>query len=156
VPFIIAWPGKLPAGKTYDHPVISLDILPTACALAGANKPANVDGVNLMPYLLGEKQTAPHEALYWRFGPQKAIRKGDWSLVDWRDFDKKTDSGWQLYDLSKDIGQQKNLAATHPKLVAELTQAWQKWDAQNVAPLWHGGTTEDPTAPPEPKEDKKK
>jgi arylsulfatase A-like enzyme len=156
VQFIIACPGKLPAGKTYDHPVISLDILPTACALASANKPANVDGVNLMPYLLGEKQTAPHEALYWRFGPQKAIRKGDWSLVDWRDFDKKTDSGWQLYDLSKDIGQQKNLAATHPKLVAELTQAWQKWDAQNVAPLWHGGTTEDPTAPPEPKEDKKK
>src|SRR6516165_8283508 len=69
VPFFIAWPGKLPAGKTYDRPVIALDILPTACALAGAKTPDNVDGVNLMPYLRGENKAAPHEALYWRFGP---------------------------------------------------------------------------------------
>ena len=122
MPFFIVWPGKLPAGKTYDRPVISLDILPTACALAGVKTPANVDGVNLMPYLLGKNKADPHEALYWRFGPQKAIRKGNWSLVDWRNFETKTNSGWQLYDLSKDIGQQNNLAAKHPELVAELSQ----------------------------------
>jgi arylsulfatase A-like enzyme len=147
VPFFIAWPGKLPAGKTYDHPIIALDILPTACALAGVKTPGNVDGVNLMPYLLGEKQAAPHDALYWRFGPQKAIRKGNWSLVDWRDFETKTSSGWHLFDLAKDIGQQNDLAAQRPDLVAELSQAWRRWDAQNIAPLWHGGVTEDPTAP---------
>jgi arylsulfatase A-like enzyme len=147
VPFFIAWPGRLPAGKTYDHPVIALDILPTACALAGAKIPDNVDGVNLLPHLLGENKVAPHEGLYWRFGPQKAIRKGNWSMVDWRDFEKKTNSGWQLFDLAKDIGQQNDLAARHPEIVAELSQAWQRWDAQNVAPLWHGGVTEDPTAP---------
>ena len=101
-----------------------------------------------MPHLLGQKKAAPHDALYWRFGPQKAIRKGDWSLVDWRDFENKTSSGWQLFDLSKDIGQQTDLARTHPDRVAELSQAWQRWDAQNMAPLWHGGPTEDPTAPP--------
>ena len=129
----MAWPGKLPANKTYDRPVITLDILPTACALAGVKTPENADGVNLMPYLLGENKAAPHEALYWRFGPQKAIRKGNWSLVDFRDFQKKTDSGWQLFDLDKDIGQQNNIAAEHPKLVAELSQAWQRWDAQNIA-----------------------
>jgi arylsulfatase A-like enzyme len=157
VPFFIAWPGKLPAGKTYDHPVIALDVLPTACAVAGVKTPANVDGVNLMPYLLGENKAAPHEALYWRFGPQKAVRKGNWSLVDWRDFEKKTNSGWELYDLSKDVGQQHNLAARHPEVVAELSRAWQRWDAQNVAPLWHGGTTEDPTAPkPPPKKESNK
>jgi arylsulfatase A-like enzyme len=148
VPFFVAWRGKLPAGKTYDQPVIALDILPTACALAGAKTPKNVDGVDLMPYLLGENKAAPHEALYWRFGPQKAIRKGDWSLVDWRDFEKKTDSGWQLFDLSKDVGQQNDLAKKYPEKVAELSNAWQRWNAQNVAPLWHGGVTEDPTAPP--------
>ena len=147
MPFFIAWPGKLPAGKTYDQPVIALDILPTACTLAGVKTPKNVDGVNLLPHLLGEVKTPPHEALHWRFGPQKAIRKGNWSLVDHRDFAKKTNSGWELYDLSKDVGQQNNVAAKHPDLVAELTQAWQRWDAQNVAPLWHGGATEDPTAP---------
>jgi arylsulfatase A-like enzyme len=147
VPFFIAWPGKLPAGKTYDCPVISLDILPTACAVAGAKTPAGVDGVNLLPYLRGENQAVPHDALYWRFGPQKAIRKGDWTLVDWRDFAKKTSSGWQLFDLSKDIGQQHDVAAAHPDLVADLSRAWQRWDAGNIAPRWHGGTTEDPTAP---------
>ena len=150
VPFIMAWPGKLPANKTYDRPVITLDILPTACALAGVKTPENADGVNLMPYLLGENKAAPHEALYWRFGPQKAIRKGNWSLVDFRDFQKKTDSGWQLFDLDKDIGQQNNIAAEHPKLVAELSQAWQRWDAQNIAPKWRGSSTEDPTSPNKP------
>jgi arylsulfatase A-like enzyme len=125
--------------------------------VAGVKTPANVDGVNLMPYLLGENKAAPHEALYWRFGPQKAVRKGNWSLVDWRDFEKKTNSGWELYDLSKDVGQQHNLAARHPEVVAELSRAWQRWDAQNVAPLWHGGTTEDPTAPkPPPKKESNK
>ena len=147
VPFFVAWPGKLPAGKTYDPPVIALDILPTACAAAGAKTPADIDGVNLLPYLRGDKQTAPHDALFWRFGPQKAVRKGNWSLVDWRDFQKQTSSGWQLYDLSKDIGQEHNVAAQHPDVVRDLSQAWQRWDARNIAPLWHGGTTEDPTAP---------
>lgn len=147
VPFFIAYKGKLPAGKTYDQPVIALDILPTTCALAKAKAPSNVDGVDLMPYLTGEKAGPPHDALYWRFGPQKAVRKGNWSLVDWRDFEKKTDSGWQLFDLDKDIGQKNDLASKHPQIVAELSQAWQRWDAQNIAPLWHGGTTEDPTAP---------
>lgn len=152
VPFFLAWRGQLPAGKTYNHPVISLDILPTACALAGVTTPKNVEGVNLMPYLLGENKAAPHEALYWRFGPQKAIRKGNWSLVDWRDFEKKTNSGWELYDLAKDIGQQNNVASEYPQVVAELRQAWERWDGQNIAPRWHGGPTEDPTAPkPGPK-----
>ena len=101
VPFFVSWPGKLPAGKTYDQPVITLDILPTACAVAGAKADADFDGVNLLKHLTGEDTTAPHEALYWRFGPQKAIRKGKWKLVDWRDFETKQNSGWQLYDLDQ-------------------------------------------------------
>jgi arylsulfatase A-like enzyme len=147
VPFFVAWPGKLPAGKTYDFPVISLDILPTACAAAGVKAPTGIDGVNLLPYLRDEKHAAPHEALYWRFGPQKAIRKESWSLVDWRDFQKQTSSGWQLFDLSKDIGQLHDVAAQHPHLVAEMSAAWRRWDAGNIAPRWHGGRTEDPMAP---------
>jgi arylsulfatase A-like enzyme len=154
VPFFVIWRGKLPAGKTYDQPVIALDILPTACTVAGAKTPNSVDGVNVLPHLLGENKAAPHDTLSWRFGPQKAIRKGNWSLVDFRDFDTKTSSGWQLFDLSKDIGQKNNLAADNPKIVAELSQAWQRWDAQNVAPLWHGGVTEDPTAPKKEKDKK--
>jgi hypothetical protein len=67
--------------------------------------------------------------------------------VDWRDFEKKTNSGWQLFDLDKDIGQKNDVAAKHGDVVRELSAAWQRWDAQNIAPLWHGGVTEDPTAP---------
>ena len=116
-----------------------------------------MDGVDLLKRLNGADTTAPHEALYWRFGPQKAISRGDWSLVDWRDFEAKTNSGWHLFDLSKDIGQQHDVAAKHPDIVAELSQAWQRWDADNIAPLWHGGTTEDPTATtPAPKEEGKR
>lgn len=147
VPFFVAWPGKLPANKTYDAPVITLDILPTACALAGVKTPSNIDGVNLMPHLSGENKAAPHDALFWRFGPQKAIRKGNWTLVDWRDFEKKTNSGWQLFDLSKDIGQENDVIARHPDIAADLRQMWERWNAQNITPLWHGAVAEDPTAP---------
>ena len=150
VPFFVVWPGKLSAGKTYDPLVTALDILPTACAVAGAKADADLDGVNLLPHLTGENSAASHEALYWRFGPQKAIRKGSWKLVDWRDFETKTQSGWQLYDLSKDIGEKNDLAASHPQLVAELSAAWDAWNARNIAPLWHGSPTEDPTAPARP------
>jgi arylsulfatase A-like enzyme len=151
VPFFVSWPDKIPAGKTYDHPVIALDILPTACAVAGAKVDADVDGVDLLKRLNGADATAPHESLCWRFGPQKAIRMGKWKLVDWRDFETKQDSGWQLYDLEKDIGEKNNLAKAEPRIVAELSAAWEKWNKRNVAPLWHGGQTEDPTAP-DPKE----
>ena len=154
VPFFVSWPGKIPAGKTCDEPVTALDILPTACAVAGAPADAALDGVNLLPHLTGEQSAAPHEAVYWRFGPQKAIRKGPWKLVDWRDFAKKQNSGWQLYDLAKDIGEKNDLATSQPKLVAELRAAWDAWDSRNIAPLWHGSPTEDPTAP-ESKAEKK-
>ncbi len=147
VPFFMSWPGQLPAGKTYDHPVSAMDVLPTACAVASAKHPNGVEGVNLLPHLKGEKTSAPHEMLAWRFGPQKAIRRGNWKLVDVRDMVAKTQSGWQLYDLSTDIGETENLAAEKPELVAELSKAWDEWNAKNMAPKWHGSPNEDPTSP---------
>ncbi len=149
VPFFVSWPGRLPAGKTYDQPVIALDILPTAGAGAGAKADGDLDGVNLIPHLTGEVAGAPHEALYWRFGPQKAVRKGRWKLVGWRDFETRRDSGWQLYDLTTDVGEKNDLAASQPRIVAELSAGWDAWNKRNIAPLWHGGATEDPTALPE-------
>ena len=80
---LLQWKGQLPAGKTYDHPIIQLDILPTALAAAGAHADPEwkLDGVNLLPYLTGKNEARPHETLYWRFGNQWAIRHGDWKLV---------------------------------------------------------------------------
>jgi len=147
VPFFASWPGQLPAGTKYDHPVSTLDFLPTACALAGANHVDSIEGVNLLPYLKGENKSAPHTTLAWRFGPQKAIRQGDWKLVDARDFDAKGQSGWQLFDLSKDIGESHDLSAQFPEKKAELIKLWDAWNSQNIAPKWHGSITEDPTSP---------
>lgn len=150
VPFFVTWPGRLPAGKTYDHPVIALDVLPTACAAAGIKAPTSLDGVNLLPHLAGKTDAAPHEALYWRFGPQKAVRKGRWKLVDWRDFETRQNSGWRLHDLAKDVGEKEDLSAAQPEVVKDLARAWDDWNARNVPPLWQGSPTEDPTAPARP------
>jgi len=147
VPYFVTWTGRLPAGATFDHPVSGMDILPTACALAGAKTAQGVEGVNLLPFLKGENKSAPHATLAWRFGPQKAIRQGDWKLTDERDFDTKTQSGWRLYDLSKDIGEKNDLSAQFPEKKAELIKLWEEWDSHNIAPKWHGSITEDPTAP---------
>ena len=147
VPFFVSWKGELPAGEVYDSPVSTLDILPTAAVQAGAKTRDDLDGVNLLPYLKGADVNPPHKALYWRFGPQKAIRKGHWKLVDARDFDMKAQSGWQLFDLDKDIGETHDLAATHPEVVGELAKDWDTWNTGNKEPIWHGAITEDPTAP---------
>ena len=155
VPFFVSWPSQLPAGKVYDHPVSALDVLPTALAVASIGNRSSADstasriddgieGVNLLPHLKGEQSDAPHESLAWRFGPQKAIRRGKWKLVDFRDFEAKSQSGWQLFDLDADISESKNLAAEHPEFVAELSKAWDDWNTKNIAPLWPGTPNEDP------------
>ncbi|MEW6303130.1 MAG: sulfatase-like hydrolase/transferase [Verrucomicrobiota bacterium] len=146
VPFMVQWKGKLPAGKVYDHPIIQLDILPTALAAAGVSvKPEwKLDGVNLLPYLRGEKKGAPHQALYWRFGQQIAIRVGDWKLVKapgagadaGERAAKASTAGAHLYNLAKDIGEQTNLADKEPAKLKELAAAWDKWNAELIDPKW--------------------
>lgn len=139
VPFLVQWKGRIPAGKTYDLPVISLDILPTALASAGVEVQPDwkLDGVNLLPFFTGEKATAPHDTLYWRFRMPPGqpelyrwgIRQGDWKLV------KNDREPVALYDLATDIGETKNLAAGQPGRVAAMKSAYDQWDAQNMEPF---------------------
>ncbi len=142
VPFLVQWKGKLPAGVKYDHPVIQMDITATALAVGGvAIKPDwKLDGVNLLPHLTGAKKEPPHAALYWRFGEQMAIRKGDWKLVR---PDYSPDMPWgkvaerpMLFNLAQDIGEATDLAARHPERVAELQQEWSRWNAELVPAAW--------------------
>jgi arylsulfatase A-like enzyme len=132
VPFSAQWKGKLPAGKTYDHPIIQLDILPTALAAAGApaGAEAKLDGVDLLPYLTGENEARPHETLYWRFGNQWAIRHGDWKLV----VAGRSDPAGELYNLADDISESKNLAADMPEKVSELKKLYDTWNAEQAPP----------------------
>jgi len=147
VPFFVVWPGRLAAGTTFAAPVSALDILPTAAAVAGLAPDEACDGVDLLPFLTGGKTTLPHAELFWRFGAQAAVRRGNWKLVRWRDFDAKVTSAWELYDLSSDPGESRNLAVQRPELVADLGRAWETWNGKNIAPRWHGTPNEDPTSP---------
>jgi arylsulfatase A-like enzyme len=138
VPFVVQWTGRLPGGKTFDHPVIALDIFPTVLAAAGGDPKADrkIDGVNLLPFLEGKAAGPPHEQLYWRFGEQFAVRKGDWKLVQY------DSTGVHLYNLKDDIGEAKNLAGKHPEVVKELRGSWEKWNAELAKPLWGQGKKE--------------
>jgi arylsulfatase A-like enzyme len=134
VPFYAQWKGKIPAGLVYDKPIIQLDVLPTALAAAGiAVDPSwQLDGVDLLPYLTGKNAEQPHDALFWRLGDQWAVRNGDWKLVGSR-LDGLTP---KLYDLSKDIGEANDLAASNPENVVELRAEWDAWNADNVPAKW--------------------
>jgi arylsulfatase A-like enzyme len=130
VPFCVQWKGTLPAGKTFERPVIQLDVLPTCLAAAGETvDPAwKLDGVNLLPYLTGKDSGRPHETLYWRFGNQWAIRHGDWKLLVAGGGGAKPG----LYNLTADIGESKNLAADEPGKAQELHALWEKWNAEQA------------------------
>ena len=78
-PFIVSWKNHVKPA-VYEQPVITLDLTATALNIAGVTA-TNLDGVNLLPFFAGEKKSAPHDALFWRFGEQMAIRKGDYKLV---------------------------------------------------------------------------
>jgi arylsulfatase A-like enzyme len=139
VPFVMSWPGRIKPG-TFDQPVIQLDVHATALAVAGVeSKPEwKVDGVNLLPFVNRETSAAPHDALFWRFGEQMAVRSGDWKLVRY-DGNADTNSGARqpvtearLYNLARDIHEDNDLAASMPEKVRELQSQWEEWNKLNV------------------------
>lgn len=129
VPFCVQWKGRI-APAVYEQPIIQLDILPTSLAAAGIPAPKGLDGVNLLPHLSGEAKTPPHEALYWRFGPQWAIRKGDWKLVR----GPGPSAQPELFNLKDDVAESKNLAMANPEKLAELTANWNDWNKDQAPP----------------------
>lgn len=150
VPYFARWPGRLPVGAVYSEPVIQLDVHATVLAAAGiAIRPEwSLDGVNLLPFVSGEKRGAPHDALYWRFGSQLAVRQGDWKLVKASDVDsrsastnaiKPTIEGAQLYNLARDSGEQNDLATANPEKFAQLAALWNRWNSELPEPAWRSG-----------------
>jgi arylsulfatase A-like enzyme len=132
VPYISQWKGHWPAGKVYDYPVMNLDVVPTMLAATG-NKIAQseqLDGVDLAPFITGQNSARPHETMYWRFGPQWAIRHGDLKLVVSRGGSGKP----ELYDLSKDLSESSDLATSRPEEVKKLQTMWDAWSAQQAPP----------------------
>lgn len=130
VPLIVRWPGKTPAGKVENTPVISTDMVPTllaATATAASAQPC--DGVSLLPLLTSGKKPERMN-LYWHYPhysnqhgfPGGAIRQGDWKLIE--SFD---DGHLELYNLAEDPSETQNLALSHPGRVADLLSALRAW-----------------------------
>lgn len=125
VPMIAKWPNNIEAGSKTDHISAFWDVFPTFSEIAGLETPKDIDGISFLPTLLGNiDDQENHLYLYWEFhekGGRQAIRKGKWKAVKYNVFDAEN-SPLQLYDLSQDISEQRNLADEHPELVKEMEQ----------------------------------
>ncbi|MBS1829412.1 MAG: sulfatase-like hydrolase/transferase [Acidobacteria bacterium] len=147
VPMMMRWPARIPGGRRFDGVVSSMDIAPTFVKAAGGELPVErpFDGVDLLPYLRGEKKDQPHPVLCWQnrawLGPRgaqrpggnkyhRAIRKGRWKLVQLADR-----KDWELFDLQSDVGEQHDLAAEYPEIVRDLEAEFERWRAQMPGPV---------------------
>ena len=133
VPFCIAWPGHVPAGKSFDHPVSTLDITPTLLAAARIKTSDELDGKDLVPFLREENKERPHEALFWRFGEQWAVRVGDWKLLKLRAGEP------MLFDLAHDPSEAHDLLGEQPHKRKELEERYGSWTKLLIAPRWRRG-----------------
>ncbi len=136
VPFIMNWPGVITAGKTFDAPVSSLDMAPTFTALAGEKALAPTrafDGVDLLPYLRGEKTGLADREIKWRFTISTAIRQGKWKLI------RLPDRLPMLYDLSKDVAEQNNVAGQNLDITQKMLKTLGRWDVRLPYPVFQEG-----------------
>ncbi len=127
VPFIMSWPAVLPKGLAYDHPVISLDVAATSVAVAGLDCPSELDGVNLVPHLTGHNEEQPHEALYWRFWDQSAVRMGNWKLL-------KAGKREYLFDLNSNEHEKVNRIQDYPQRAGILKKKLAAWASELKQP----------------------
>ena len=144
VPFVASWPSRWPSESTFQHTASTLDIAATVLAAAGATPSAPrppLDGVNLDPFLRGERTDAPHEALFWRRSTTGgyAIRRGNMKLVRNRRGDPPA-----LFDLAADPGETVNKLAGDTKEANAIAALWNTWNADNTdGNLYTAGDTYD-------------
>ncbi len=150
-PMIVSWPGTVPAGQTFAGLSSSLDIFPTALAATGIEPPSDreIDGIDLIPFLAGERAGDPHEFLCWqqrqwarpnqrdpgvtmRTLHQFAIRSGQWKAIriDQPIADPSAERrAWELYDVSRDPDELQDVATEYPEITERLASLFEKWQA---------------------------
>jgi arylsulfatase A-like enzyme len=139
VPTVIRWPRGIPAGSDSDKLTTAMDILPTFAKLAGAQLPEDlvIDGKDILPTLV-EGAQSPHEYFFYaHWGILEAVRWRSWKL-------RIVDGKEALYDLDKDIGEKKNVAANHPEIVEELKAAMRGFEEEMEASVRPAGMVENP------------
>jgi arylsulfatase A-like enzyme len=140
IPLIVRWPGRIPAARVVDVPVVNTDWVPTLLELAGQPAPAGLDGVSFAG-LLTRPGEAPARRFFWHFPhytnqgsrPGGAVRDGQWKLIEHYD-----DGRFELFQVTRDISETTDVSAQHPEVVARLRQALADWrqsvGAQTNAP----------------------
>ncbi len=131
VPMVARWPNRIPAGKTSDHVWAFWDFLPTAADLAGVSPPVKSDGISVVPTLLGQKQEE-HDFLYWEFferGFQQAVRYQDFKAIR-----SKQGEALELYRVTEDLREEKNVASLHPEVVQRIENYLKA--ARTPSPYW--------------------
>jgi len=135
VPFTISWPGLIPENQVFDGLTSSLDIFTTATAAADLSIPKEhiVDGVNLLPFLTGEKSGDPHAALFWRKLEEGAARVGDYKWITVEAY------GSVLYNLAEDIGEHNDLSSNNTSENEQLSRQYKDWEDKMKPPRWEEG-----------------
>jgi len=118
VPLVARWPGKIKPGTVSEHISAFWDFLPTFAELSGTKPLRDIDGISIVPSLLGnnEKQEF-HEFLYWEYSGRQAVRMGDWKA-----YRKDVSSRIELYNLKDDIAEQHNLAEKKPDMLSKMKE----------------------------------
>ncbi|MFL2518854.1 MAG: sulfatase-like hydrolase/transferase [Candidatus Azotimanducaceae bacterium] len=151
VPLIVKWPTRLGSGLNFEAAVHHVDLFKTIAAAAGVDTPQDrtIDGVSLLPFLLGNEKGNPHETLFWLQGHHQTVLHQGWKLISANQPDKAT---W-LFNLNEDPTETRNLAAERPEKLAELKKLLAEHRAAQAPPLWpslidspqlidkHGGMT---------------
>ncbi|MCK5943450.1 MAG: arylsulfatase [Planctomycetes bacterium] len=132
VPLLARWPGRIEAGTTSELISAHWDLLPTLCELAGAEVPAGIDGLSMLPTLLGRDGQRRHDYLYWEFyeaGGKQALRFGRWKAVR-NGLHQDADAPIELYEITADPAEQRDVADEHPEVVARA----RRWLAEAHTP----------------------
>lgn len=133
VPFIAKWPGKIQPGTVSDHISYFPDMMPTFAELANGSVPPGIDGISMVPVLLGKDDPEVHDFLYWEFhaqGGKQAIRKGNWKAVR---LNVKADrnSPIELYNLEEDIFEQSDVSDQYPEIIKDMERIFRKAHVQS-------------------------
>ena len=137
VPFILSWPDQIDPGLKFDKPVHHFDIFSTIASAANVPIPNDrkIDGVDLMPYLKGEKISNPHQTLFWRSGNHQAVLHENWKYL----VSKKEGTKW-LFNTELDPFERNNLINVNPKKTSQIESLLVTFNSEQANPLYPSST----------------